>query len=151
MWPILPATSPVDVVSSDRHTVKPWFQGKLPFSFNLPELAGSPFILLGGRLTYLNHEPGAQLIYNIGAHHISVFIFRDQPELAPAFHAQESLRDVLNFHVDSWSANELRYFVVGDASDESIRQLASLWKKAGEPRADEIAVGRAPALAGFAT
>jgi anti-sigma factor RsiW len=110
--------------------VKPWFQGKVPFSFNLPELAGSPFTLLGGRLTYLDHEPGAHLIYNIGAHHASVFIFRDQPELAHALSAQESFRDVLNFHVESWSANGLRYFLVGNASDDSIQQLASLRKKA---------------------
>jgi anti-sigma factor RsiW len=126
----LAASSPVDVVSSDRHTVKPWFQGKVPFSFNLPEIAGSPFTLLGGRLTYLDHEPGAHLIYNIGAHHVSVFIFRDQPELARAFSARESFRDVLNFHVESWSANGLRYFLVGDASGDSIQQLTSLWKNA---------------------
>jgi anti-sigma factor RsiW len=125
----LAASTPVDVASSDRHTVKPWFQGKVPFSFNLPELAGSPFTLLGGRLTYLDHEPGAHLIYNVGAHHISVFIFRDQPELTRAFSAQQSSEDVLNFHVDSWSANGLRYFAVGDASQESIQQLISLWKR----------------------
>jgi len=127
----LAASSPVDVVSSDRHTVKPWFQGKVPFSFNLPELAGSPFTLVGGRLTYLDHEPGAHLIYNIGAHHISVFVFRDQPDLAHAFSTGESSRDVLKFHVESWSAHELRYFVVGDASDEFIHKLTSMWKEAG--------------------
>jgi anti-sigma factor RsiW len=127
----LAASSPVDVVSSDRHTVKPWFQGKVPFSFNLPELEGSPFTLVGGRLTYLDHEPGAHLIYNIGAHHISVFVFRDQPDLAHVFSPRESSRDVLKFHVESWSAHELRYFVVGDASDESIHKLTSMWKEAG--------------------
>jgi len=126
----LAASTPVDVVSSDRHTVKPWFQGKVPFTFNLPELAGSPFTLVGGRLTYLDHEPGAHLIYNIGAHHISVFVFRDQPDLAHAFSTGESSRDVLKFHVESWSVHELRYFVVGDASDESIHKLTSMWKEA---------------------
>ena len=127
----LAASTPVDVVSSDRHTVKPWFQGKVPFSFNLPELAGSPFTLVGGRLAYLDHEPGAHLIYNLGAHHISVFVFRDQPDLAQAFSLQDSSRDVLQFHVESWSADELRYFVVGDASEQSIHELANLLKKAG--------------------
>ena len=127
----LAASTPVDVMSSDRHTVKPWFQGKVPFTFNLPELEGSPFTLVGGRLTYLDHEPGAHLIYNIGAHHISVFVFREQPDLAHEFSTRESSRDVLKFHVESWSAHELRYFVVGDASDEFIHKLTSMWKEAG--------------------
>ena len=46
----LSSPNPVDVISDDRHTVKPWFQGKLPFTFNLPELAGSNFTLIGGTL-----------------------------------------------------------------------------------------------------
>ncbi len=48
----------------DRHTVKPWFQGKIPFAFNLPELQNSEFSLLGGRMTYLEQTPGAHLIYD---------------------------------------------------------------------------------------
>jgi anti-sigma factor RsiW len=127
----LAAASPVDVLSSDRHTVKPWFQGKVSFSFNLPELAGSPFTLVGGRLTYLDHQPGAHLVYNIGPHHVSVFIFPDRPDLDRAFSTRESSREMLNFHVESWSARELRYFVVGDASDQSIRELAGILKDAG--------------------
>jgi anti-sigma factor RsiW len=43
--------------------VKPWFEGKIPFSFNLPELQNSEFSLIGGRVTYLEQTPGAQLIY----------------------------------------------------------------------------------------
>ena len=50
---MLASANPVDVISSDKHTVKPWFQGKLPFTFNPPELAaGSPFTLVGGKLVY---------------------------------------------------------------------------------------------------
>jgi anti-sigma factor RsiW len=55
----LASASPVDVISTDRHTVKPWFQGKIPFSFNLPELQGTDFTLVGGRVTYLAQSPGA--------------------------------------------------------------------------------------------
>jgi anti-sigma factor RsiW len=50
----LASSSPVDVFSTDRHTVKPWFQGKIPFAFNLPVLQNSEFSLLGGRMTYLD-------------------------------------------------------------------------------------------------
>lgn len=128
----LAASNPVEVVSTDRHTVKPWFQGKLPFSFDLPELAGTPFTLLGGRLTYLDHEPGAHLIYNVGAHHLSLFVFRDQPELTEAFAEQQSSRSVLSFHVDAWSSRGLRYFVVGDANPQSIHDLSAMLEKANQ-------------------
>src|SRR6202163_955272 len=74
----LASSSPVDVVSTDRHTVKPWFQGKIPFAFNLPELQNSEFTLLGGRMTYLDQTPGAQLIYDVRKHHISVFVFSER-------------------------------------------------------------------------
>src|SRR5579863_3006350 len=74
----LASSSPVDVISTDRHTVKPWFQGKIPFAFNLPELQNSEFSLLGGRMTYLEQTPGAHLIYDTRKHHISVFVFQER-------------------------------------------------------------------------
>jgi anti-sigma factor RsiW len=67
----LASSSPVDVISTDRHTVKPWFQGKIPFAFNLAELQNSEVTLLGGRMTYLDQTPGAHLIYDVRKHHIS--------------------------------------------------------------------------------
>jgi anti-sigma factor RsiW len=127
----LASPTPVDVVSSDRHTVKPWFQGKLPFTFDLPELPGTGYTLVGGRVAYLEHEPGAHLLYNVGAHHISVFIFRDRPEIERVFPARDSTRRVLSFHVESWGAGRLRYFVFGDASPEAIQGLSRLLKQAG--------------------
>jgi anti-sigma factor RsiW len=74
----LASSSPVDVVSTDRHTVKPWFQGKIPFAFNLPELQNAEFSLLGGRMTYLDQTPGAHLIYDTRKHHISAFVFQER-------------------------------------------------------------------------
>src|SRR6202161_3084544 len=74
----LASSSPVDVISTDRHTVKPWFQGRIPFAFNLPELQNSGFSLLGGRMTYLEQTPGAHLIYDVGKHHVSVFVFQER-------------------------------------------------------------------------
>jgi len=127
----LASPTPVDVVSSDRHTVKPWFQGRLPFTFDLPELEGTGYKLVGGRVAYLEHEPGAHLLYDVGAHHISVFIFRDRPEIERVFPARDSSRRVLSFHVESWAAGGLRYFVFGDASLESIQGLGRLLKQAG--------------------
>jgi len=123
--------TPVDVVSSDRHTVKPWFQGKLPFTFDLPELEGTRYKLIGGRVAYLEQEPGAHLLYDVGLHHISVFIFRDRAEVERVFPTRDSSGRVLSFHVESWAAGGLRYIVFGDASLESIQGLSRLLKQAG--------------------
>lgn len=126
----LASSSLVDVVSSDRHTVKPWFQGKIPFSFDLPELRGTEFSLLGGRMTYLDQVPGAHLIYQIRKHEISVFIF--QEALLPG-HLPESASATkrLSFNVATWSQSGLRYFVVGDASASDIDGLARRLKTTG--------------------
>src|SRR5271167_3349587 len=70
----LASANPVDVVSTDRHTVKPWFQGKLPFSFNIPESLPAGTTLDGANLAYLNNHPVAQLLFSIGHHRVSVFV-----------------------------------------------------------------------------
>jgi anti-sigma factor RsiW len=123
----LASSSPVDVVSTDRHTVKPWFQGKIPFSFDLPELRNTEFTLVGGRMAYLNQTPGAQLIYDVRKHHISVFIF---PEAAFGTGSSRLLsvpKDV-PFRVETWSQRNLRYFVIGDSNPADLDQLAKLFK-----------------------
>ena len=78
----LASANPVEVISTDRHTVKPWFQGRIPFTFDLPELQGSPFALLGGRVAYFHQEPAAHLIFRYQRHLISVFIFREASQVA---------------------------------------------------------------------
>jgi anti-sigma factor RsiW len=125
----LASSSPVDVISTDRHTVKPWFQGKIPFAFNLPELQNSEFLLLGGRMTYLDQTPGAHLIYDVRKHHISVFVFQERS--LPARLDESSLSPKkLPFNMETWSQGGLRYFVIGDASTADLDSLAKLFKAA---------------------
>jgi anti-sigma factor RsiW len=125
----LASSSPVDVISTDRHTVKPWFQGKIPFAFNLPELQNSEFSLLGGRMTYLDQTPGAHLIYDVRKHHISVFVFQERSLKLPASLGENSLSPKkLPFNMETWSQGGLRYFVIGDASTADINNLAKLFK-----------------------
>ena len=124
----LASASPVDVVSTDRHTVKPWFQGRIPFTFNLPELQDSGFVLVGGRVAYLAQSPGAELIFQVRQHRISVFIFQ-QRELTDV-RANEVAKQDLSFGVRSWQANGLRYFVIGDASPQDLDKLSELLKAA---------------------
>jgi anti-sigma factor RsiW len=123
----LASSSPVDVISSDRHTVKPWFQGKIPFAFNLPELQNSEFSLLGGRMTYLDQTPGAHLIYDVRKHHISVFVFQDR-SLAARLDGNALAPEKQPFNIETWSQGGLRYFVISDASTADLDSLAKLFK-----------------------
>ena len=125
----LASPTPVDVVSTDRHTVKPWFEGKLPFTFNLPELQGTDFTLVGGRVAYLQQTPGAQLIYRIRKHEISVFIVQDRG--ADAANWASDPLSMLSFTFETWSKNGLRYFVVGDTGAADIDALSKLLRDAG--------------------
>jgi anti-sigma factor RsiW len=125
----LASANPVDVVSSDRHTVKPWFQGKIPFTFNLPELQKSPFMLIGGRLTYFQQSPGAQLLFEVGKHQISVFIFQNRAELS-RLNSGSSLSRKLAFNTETWEDGGLWYFVLGDASPSDVHDLSELLRSA---------------------
>jgi len=124
----LGSANPVDVVSSDRHTVKPWFQGKIPFTFNLPELQGAEFTLVGGRVAYFEQTAGAHLIYQYRKHQISVFIFPEHAIALPSLPSGPA--NQLSFTLESWSRNGLRYFVVGDAGADTIRALSDLLRSA---------------------
>src|SRR5882757_8419985 len=123
----LASSSPVDVVSTDRHTVKPWFQGRISFSFDLPELQNSEFSLLGGRMTYLEQAPGAHLIYRVRKHEISVFIFQEA-SLRGRLDENASATKKSSFSTETWSRGGLRYFVIGDASTGDIENLARLFR-----------------------
>jgi anti-sigma factor RsiW len=125
----LASSTQVDVLSTDRHTVKPWFQGKLPFTFNLPDLPGSEFSLLGGRVAYLEQVSGAHLIYQVRKHEISVFIFPDRDGATRSVPSGPG--NAASFNMQTWMKNRLRYFVIGDASKEDIKALSKLLQDAG--------------------
>jgi anti-sigma factor RsiW len=125
----LASSSPVDVVSSDRHTVKPWFQGKVPFTFDLPELQNSEFSLLGGRVTYLGQRPGAHLLYAVRKHRISVFIFQEG-SLRGRWNEGSPVTKELSFNMETWSQGSLRYCILSDAAAADINNLAELLKRA---------------------
>jgi anti-sigma factor RsiW len=124
----LASANPLDVISSESHTVKPWFQGKLPFSFNPPHLENTPYSLAGGRVAYFHESAGAELLYQYKQHRISVFIFEDRPEWKLKNTA--SVLEPTGLSLESWSQNGLRYIVMGDAEPEVIHNLAGLWKQA---------------------
>jgi anti-sigma factor RsiW len=125
----LGSANPVDVVSTDRHTVKPWFQGKIPFSFNLPELQNTDFTLVGGRVAYVDQLSGAHLIYQVRKHEISVFIFPTS-NTDPLFGGDARVERRQTFNVADWTQGGLRYVVFGDASSDDIEKLSALLRSA---------------------
>jgi anti-sigma factor RsiW len=108
------------VISTDRHTVKPWFQGKLPFSFNLPDATALPpaTTLKGADLTYVDGQPAALLLFAIHQHQASVFLTqrRGLPSLAPS-------KTRSGFSVQSVNTPELRMVAVSDVNPSELAAL----------------------------
>ena len=120
----------MDVISTDRHTVKPWFAGRIPFAFNVPEFAGSDFTLLGGKVAYFDQQPGAQLLVNMKQHKISVLIFKESPEMKHAFAEAKKLEARNGFEIETWSSGGLRFVVTGDTEAATIEKLAGMLRQA---------------------
>jgi len=80
-WRALAAASPVDVVSTDRHTVKPWFEGKIGIAPTVHDLAEQGFALVGGRIDYAGDLRLPVLVYRHGQHLIDVFVLPDSATL----------------------------------------------------------------------
>ncbi len=122
----LASDHPVDIVSDSRHVVKPWFQGKLAFTFNPPELgADSPFKLIGGKLVYAGKTPGAELLYAAGQHKISVFIFQARGGEGKAVASHDR-----SFNINRWTQGGLEYYLVSDASPDEFGKLVSMFQEA---------------------
>jgi len=112
-----------DVRSTDQHTVKPWFLGKLDFSPPVQDLAGIGFPLVGGRIEYLAGHSAAALVYTRGQHTINVFIWPDSSTGANVVDA----RSMRGFHVRHWSKAGMSFWAVSDLNeaelDEFVRAL----------------------------
>jgi anti-sigma factor RsiW len=121
----LAANAPPQVISSDRHTVKPWFQGRIPFSFNLPENLPAGTTLDGANLTYIHNQPTAQLLYSIGKHHVSVYVQQKTAATIP----NQPLTDHLGFHVASFTTSDLDVLAVSDVDPPSLSNLVELIKQ----------------------
>jgi anti-sigma factor RsiW len=106
------APHPFDVASSDRHTVKPWFTSHLPESPQVPDLAAQGFVLEGGRVDVVGHEPVATIVYKHAKHTVSL------TTLPPG----QSVSDqtIAGYNVRSWSDAEFTYIAVSDIPPEDL-------------------------------
>jgi anti-sigma factor RsiW len=108
-----------DVRSTDQHTVKPWFLGKLDFSPPVTDLAQAGFPLTGGRLDYVAGRPVAALVYTRGQHTINVFVW---PEESDAVRSPDA-RAIRGFHVRHWTRGGMSYWAVSDVNDADLDQF----------------------------
>jgi anti-sigma factor (TIGR02949 family) len=115
-----------DVVSSDQHTVKPWFNGKLDFSPAVYDFAGRGYPLIGGRLDYLGRRPVAALVYGRRQHLINVFLWPATRGLAGG--ADVTMRQ--GYHLLHWTTPEYTYWVVSDLGLAELGQFAGLLRQA---------------------
>jgi anti-sigma factor RsiW len=125
-----PAATP-QVISTDRHTVKPWFQGRLPFSFNLPDATALPpdTTLKGADLTYLNNQPAALLLFTIHKHQVSVFL--TQRATTPTLTTLPTTRAGFTLHTAA--TPDLRIIAVSDVNPADLDNLIASLVQAQKP------------------
>ena len=101
-----------DVISTDRHTVKPWFDGKLDFAPPVVDLAQLGYPLVGGRLDYLDGRPVAVMVYRYKLHPINLYVWPgDDAGATPHIYQRQG------YHLAHWSAAGMNYWAITDAGD----------------------------------
>ena len=118
----LMATHLTDVASSDHHTVKPWFAGKLNFSPPVEDLAKQGYPLVGGRLDYLENRPVAALVYQRQKHFINLFIW-------PADSASDVRTKTVSlqgYNLAYWTKSGMTYWAVSDLNDGELQEFVQL-------------------------
>jgi anti-sigma factor (TIGR02949 family) len=110
----------IDVVSTDQHTVKPWFAGHADVSPVVADFAQQGYRLIGGRADYLDHQRAAVVVYQHGAHLINVFSWATSQRTLP----KDATRD--GYHMSFWRAGDLEYCAVSDTSWDELLGLVRL-------------------------
>jgi len=108
-----------DVTSSDSHTVKPWFEGKLDFSPPVPELSMQGFRLAGGRLEFLGKRPVAAPVYQRREHVINLF-------MSPAQSATSGDATMVTrhgYHLAHWRGSGLSYWAVSNLNQAELQEF----------------------------
>ena len=118
----LMASQPIDVVSSDRHPVKPWFNGKLPQSPRVVDLTSQGFPLVGGRIDVIGLTPAPTLVYRARQHVISL------TALPAALRAGSAVRPVDGYNVVEWTDGELTYWAVSDLAAPELETFAKAFR-----------------------
>jgi anti-sigma factor RsiW len=111
----------MDVISSDQHTVKPWFNGRLPFSPPVTDLASDGFPLEGGRVDYAGERPVAALVYGRRLHKIDLFVWPSAGEKEPPSRFGRN-----GYNEISWKKGNFLFTVVSDLNDAELTAFTGL-------------------------
>lgn len=111
-----------EVISTDRHTVKPWFQGKLDYAPPVVDLAADGFPLLGGRVEHLNGDAIAALVYARNRHMIDLYVWPGSAKAEPALATHRG------FHVLRWSDGAMQYRAVSDVEPGELQRFSQQWR-----------------------
>lgn len=117
-----------DVLSSDQHTVKPWFNGKIDYSPPVPDFAGQGFPLIGGRLDYVG-RPVAALVYGRRQHIINVFLWPASAGSGAGGGGGSASRSRQGYHELHWTSGDYTYWVVSDLGLPELQQFAELLRR----------------------
>jgi anti-sigma factor RsiW len=115
----------MDVVSSDRHTVKPWFNGKVDYAPTVVDLASQGYPLIGGRLEFVDGKATAVMVYRAGQHTIDVFTW-------PASTSTRSFGTGTDrgYHLVGWTDRGMSFCAVSDAAPDRLDEFARLLQQA---------------------
>ena len=114
-----------DVVSTDRHTVKPWFAGHADVSPVVVDFADQGYRLLGGRADYFEHQRVAAVVYQHGAHLINVFAWAETGRALPQYTTRSG------YHIACWQLGNLQYCAISDSGWDELQGLTRLLRAAG--------------------
>jgi len=115
-----------DVISTDRHTVKPWFEGKLDFAPPVKDLAAENFPLTGGRLDVMQGRPVAALIYRGGTHPINLLVWPAKESGDTEIQAESKN----GFNTLHWRLNGMEFWAVSDLEPGQLKNFGRLWRAA---------------------
>jgi anti-sigma factor RsiW len=120
---LMPTAQLIDVQSTDRHTVKPWFAGHADVSPVVADFAAQGYRLIGGRADYLERQRAAAVVYQHGAHFINVFSWAADRGALP----RDATRN--GYHIACWSAGNLDYCAVSDTGWDELNGLVRLLRE----------------------